>query len=114
MSEIEEVIEQIFELSAPALMVVLLVLLGWTIKGSPVPNWLIPWILVLVGTFVFPQICDRQAIVYNAYNPTVYTHVIGAILGFAAGGFYEWILKRILDRFKPPNPNTSIPDSAQK
>lgn len=93
-------INELLELSPPVMLALLLNIVGALLKKSPVPNWIIPWCLIVMGGVLFPFVAEQQTVVYNSYNPTVYTVIIGCCIGGASVALYEGV-SGFLDSRKP-------------
>lgn len=72
--------------SAPSHVLLFLALIpfGILIKRSPLPNWLIPWVLVLVGTIVYPLLASPKNISPDIQHPYLVLGIFGFLLGVAA------------------------------
>ena len=75
-------LDQITQLSPPVALAAALWFLGAFLKRSPVPDWLIPFLLPLVGAIAFPFIADTSEVNFNVRSPAMFH----AILGFCIGG----------------------------
>src|SRR5512139_1426248 len=106
-----EQIKAIMEASPPVLLAIVLNVFRYLLKKSPVSNWVIPWALVLGGGVIFPFICDKQTVVYNAEYPWVYTFILGCCVGGLSVALYEGV-SGFLGRNPVPKPE--MPDSASK
>lgn len=71
---------------APAHLLLLLVMLtiGILIKKSPTPNWLIPWILIILGAFGYPLLASAKNIDPSYPNPDFVLRLYGGMLGIAS------------------------------
>lgn len=86
--------------AAPAHLLVLVVLLvvGVMIKISPVPNPWIPWVLIGLGTVLYPQLASPTAVHHDLRNPTVVLAIYGFLL--AVGSIVLHMLLRKLEKFR--------------
>lgn len=86
--------------AAPAHLLVLVVLLalGVMIKISPVPNPWIPWVLMGVGTVLYPQLASPSAVHPDLRNPTVVLAIFGFLL--AVGSIVLHMLLRKIEKFR--------------
>lgn len=75
-------LDQITQLSPPVALAAALWFLGAFLKRSPVPDWLIPFLLPLVGAIAFPFIADTSEVNFNVRSLAMFH----AILGFCIGG----------------------------
>lgn len=86
--------DQIFELSPPILLAVVLNLIGLFLKKSPLADWVIPLVLILLGAVVYPFIAEVGKVSYAVSSPTIFNGVMGAAIGgFSVGAnqvFRQW------------------------
>lgn len=79
-----DLIENVTQLSPPALLAVALYGLGFVLKKSPMPDWLIPFVLPCVGAIVFPFISDTSSIGYAVKSPTTWSVISGFVIGMGS------------------------------
>lgn len=79
-----------------------LMLLGFYLKRSPFPAWLIPISLAALGVIVYPFIADASKVNFQVHNPEVLNRIFGALVGFAACGLQAQY-RHILEKFLPVN-----------
>ena len=84
-----DLIENVTQLSPPALLAVALYGLGFVLKKSPMPDWLIPFVLPCVGAIVFPFIADTSEVNFNVKSPAAFHAVIGFCIGGASVAMNE-------------------------
>ena len=87
---------------------------GYALKRTPkIPGWAIPWICMVAGSVSFPYWLPADYVVWDSNNPTVYTHMIGAVIGYASTGLHQAVTK-LWNRYFPGKVSevTSIPDNA--
>lgn len=96
-----DLIENVTQLSPPALLAVALYGLGFVLKKSPMPDWLIPFVLPCVGAIVFPFIADVSEVNFNVKSPAAFQAVIGFCIGGASVAMNE-AGKQFLNRKDKP------------
>lgn len=75
-------IEQLLKVPAPVLLVLALNILAVVIRRTPLTNWLIPFIVLGLGTVVYPRITSAANTVFTQSETwTLY------VQGFFLGGF---------------------------
>ena len=82
-------LDQITQLSPPVALAAALWFLGAFLKRSPVPDWLIPFLLPLVGAIAFPLIADVSEVNFNVKSPAAFQAVIGFCIGGASVAMNE-------------------------
>jgi hypothetical protein len=102
-----ELLTKATELSPPVLLAVVLNALGFALKKSPMPDWVIPLFLPTLGAAAFPFIAEVGKVSYQVQNPIVFNCIIGAALGFGAVGINQ-AFRQFLDR------KTDTKDDADK
>lgn len=100
-----DIIDQLTAVSPRFALVLALCVIGFWLKRSPVPNWVIPWVLVLLGGVVFPIIAEVKNDDYTA-SLIVYNVLIGILMGAASVGLHQAM--RPMFPFLFPQGNTTI------
>ncbi len=95
------------ELSPPVALAVLLWFTGIALKRSPWQNWLIPFILPVLGAILYPAIAETAKVSYSVSSPVVWNAIIGAIIGYSATGFDQQI-RQFVNRPKKFDGKTSF------
>lgn len=95
-------LKEILELSPPVALLVGLMLLGFYLKRSPFPSWVIPIALAALGAVVYPLIAEVGKVSFHVANPAILNAVFGLLIGFAASGL-QGQFRNILERFLPMN-----------
>lgn len=100
MSDITELLTGVINYlqAAPAvvLVVVALNLLGLVLKKTPLPNVLIPWVLIAVGILLTTMLAPLP----EGRNPVLRLAVLGFLFACLAWLFHAALLRR-LERFLP-------------
>jgi Phage holin family Hol44, in holin superfamily V len=96
-----DLIENVTQLSPPALLAVGLWFLGSGLKKSPMPDWLIPFVLPCVGAALFPFIADTTSVSYSVKSPTAFNAIVGFCIGGAAVAMNEAV-KQFTNRKTEP------------
>lgn len=81
-------IEQLFSLSPRIVIVLVLCVIGYWMKRSPVPNWTIPWTLMVLGGVGFTVMADIKDDDYTAKFIT-YNAGLGMLLGASSVGLHS-------------------------
>jgi hypothetical protein len=81
-------IEEILELSPPVALTVALNLVGVFLKKSPINDWLIPFILMVLGAVVYPFICETAKVSYQVTYPVILNAIYGLCIGGLAVGIH--------------------------
>lgn len=76
--------EQLIHAPAHLLLLVVLMFLGMIIKKSPLPNYWIPWFIVVAGVVTYPFLASPQNVDPSYPNPTFVLHIYGGLLGIGA------------------------------
>lgn len=93
-------LSQITQLSPPMALAVALWFVGVGLKRSPMPDWLIPFVLPALGAIAFPLIADTSEVNFNVKSPAAFHAVIGFCIGGASVAMNE-AGKQFLNRDKP-------------
>lgn len=102
-----DLLNQILEMSPAALFVLGFNGLGLALKKSPVANWMIPYILAAVGALLWPCISDPSKVSYTMKYPVVYQALVGAVLaGFSV--YLNQATRQFLNRDKTDSGNTQF------
>jgi hypothetical protein len=96
-----DLIENVTQLSPPALLAVALYGLGFVLKKSPMPDWLIPFVLPCVGAVLFPFIADTASVSYTVKSPAAWSAIVGFVIGMGATGINEAV-KQFTNRKSEP------------
>lgn len=99
----------LFELAPPVVLLLALNVVGLAVKKSPVPDWLIVWILPLLGGVAYPFIAG-----WNGATATAVAHpeVLNVLYGVAIGGAAVWgnqLLRQTSAAFKPDDALSADP-----
>ncbi len=89
--------ENLTELSPPLALAFALNVIGYLLKQSPIPNWLIPLILLTLGGAAYPFIAEAGKISYHVNNPMVFNVIIGLCIGGASTGLHQ-VFRQFMDR----------------
>lgn len=96
-------INSLFQLAPPLVLLLALNVVGLGLKKSPVPDWLIVWILPGLGAALYPHIADWAGTAsYTVKHPIV----LNALYGVAVGGLAVWgnqLLRQTLGAMKGKN-----------
>ncbi len=82
-------LDDLLQLKAIPLLFVACNVIGMVLKKSPVQNWLIPWVLLIIGAVTYPFISDPGDAPYAMRSPLVHSMLIGAIIGWASVGGHQ-------------------------
>jgi hypothetical protein len=63
--------------------------LGLALKKSPVPNWLIPLLLPIIGAAVYPFLAEPGKVNFECNNPAMLHGIYGFIIGSASVGLNQ-------------------------
>lgn len=80
---------EIYQIGAPVALAAVLNIVGFALKKSPAPDWLIPIIIMVIGGAAFPQIADYSKITYECKNPQVLMALFGVGIGGVAVGLHH-------------------------
>lgn len=90
-----ELIENLTQLSPPVALAVALYFVGAAIKKSPWSDWLIPFALPLLGAVLYPFIAETANVSYSVKNPTAFNAIIGVSIGGMSialeNMIYQWL-----------------------
>lgn len=91
MSDFGALMDSIVTMSpSVALMVGLNALMYYLRRTPHIPKWVVPWIIMVLGSILYPLIMSRKDdAVFNVENPVVAKYIIGFIVGFAAIGSHR-------------------------
>lgn len=84
-------------LSPPLLLALVLNGVGVFLKRSPINDWIIPFILILLGAIIYPFIADVAEVAQGTRNATAYRVVVGAAIGVISVGVHA-TLKQFMGR----------------
>ena len=100
----------LFQLAPPLVLMLALNVVGLAVKKSPIPSWLIVWILPAIGAALYPHIADwTGAPSYDVQHPAV----LNALYGVAIGGAAVWgnqLFRQTLGAIKVKN-ESAVPES---
>lgn len=85
-----EIIDQLLAVSPRIALVLVLCVIGFLMKRSPLPNWLIPWILLILGGAGYTVMADVKDEDYTA-KLIFYNVVLGMLLGAASVGLHSTV-----------------------
>ncbi len=74
-------INDILNLSPSAALGFMLYLLGAALKKSPIADWKIPFVLIVLGAMIYALIGDASKVDYSVHHPQVMNGVYGACIG---------------------------------
>ena len=96
-----DLVENLTQLSPPMALAVALWFFGYGLKRSPMPDWLIPFVLPVVGAALFPFVAETASVSYSVKSPALFNAIIGFCIGGAAVAMNE-AAKQFLSRKDPP------------
>lgn len=101
-----EAIDQLVAVSPRIALVLLLNVIGYWMKRSQVPNWLIPMTLMVLGGAGYTIFADVKD---DDYTAKLITHnvVIGALLGASSVGLHSAV-RNVFPFLFPPKGDTAI------
>lgn len=102
-----ELINDLTQLSPPMALAVALWVVGNAISRSRIENWLIPFILPLLGALVYPLIADNSKMSYTVHSPMMVNALTGVAIGWTATALDQTIWQWI-SRTKSPDGKTSF------
>ncbi len=82
-----DVLDQLLAVSPRIALVLVLCVVGYWLKRSPLPNWIIPWALIVLGALAYPIIADvkdddtAQLVIFNV--------MLGMLFGAASVGLHQ-------------------------
>ena len=79
----------ILQASPPLALAVALNVVGEALKRSPVPNWMLPLILPLLGALAYPFIAEAGKVNYEVARPDVLLGIYGFCIGAASVGLNQ-------------------------
>lgn len=88
---------EIYQIGAPFALAAVLNIVGFALKKSPSPDWLIPIIIMMLGGVAFPFIADYSKITYECKNPQVLMAIFGVGIGGVSVGLHQG-MKQFLGR----------------
>lgn len=107
-----EIIDQLTTQSPKAALAFALCFIGFFLKKSPLPNWVIPILLMVSGGVAYPFIAAAQNIDYTSALITTNV-IIGITLGGASVGLHQ-LLKNMFPVLFPSNGDTQIIKNDEK
>lgn len=85
-----EIVEQLTTQSPKVILALVLCVIGWRLKKSPCPNWIIPFVLMIAGGTAYPFIARAHDVDYT--SALVLTNVlIGLLIGGASVGLHQTV-----------------------
>lgn len=82
--------ESFQKMSPPvALMVGLNAVMYYMRRTPKIPNWMVPWLIMLLGAITYPAITHRQEMIFTVPYPIVAQAITGLLIGFAAIGSHR-------------------------
>jgi len=96
-----DLVENLTQLSPPMALAVALWFFGYGLKRSPMPDWLIPFVLPCVGAALFPFIAETASVSYSVKSPALFNAIIGFCIGGAAVTMNEAV-KQFANRKSEP------------
>lgn len=97
---IQGVWDRIVSMPGHLLLVLVLNVLGFVLKHTPVPNRFIPLVIIIVGTVVHPAIASPGTVGPDFRNPTMVLALYGFLLGALAWTLHS-VAFRHLEKFLP-------------
>lgn len=90
MADIEALADSILKMSPPVALMAGLNALMYYLRRTPhVPNWLVPWLIMLLGAVIYPTITQRHEMLFTVPYPIVAQAITGLLIGFAAIGSHR-------------------------
>lgn len=90
-----DLINNLTQLSPPVALATALWVVGNALKRSRVENWLIPFILPLLGALAYPFIADMSKVSYEVHSPMLFNALIGLAIGGTATAMdqaaWQWL-----------------------
>lgn len=83
--------------SPPVALALALNVVGLALKKAPVPNWIIPLVLPVLGALLYPFIAEAGKVNFECRNPDVLLGVHGAMIGAGSVGINQ-MLRQFLGR----------------
>lgn len=102
-----ELINDLVHMSPPVALAAALWVVGTIIKRSRIENWLIPFILPLLGALTYPFIADTSKVSYEVHSPMLVNALIGVTIGWMATAADQTIWQ-FISRTKNPDGKTSF------
>lgn len=101
---------ELLQASPPIALALALNVLGVALKKSPLPNWVIPTVLPVIGAFAYPFIAETGKVGFTVRNPDVLLGVYGFVIGSASVGLNQ-IFRQFLGRLTegPEEKKTETP-----
>ena len=99
MDFLNDAISQLLALGPEALLVLVVIALGYVLKRVPViPNKVIPAACLLCGAMIYPLITSPGKAPPDIRYPIVREIMLGLLIGFIAWMIHNKLLKRIEDK----------------
>lgn len=101
-----DVIDQLLAVSPRIALVLVLCVIGYYLKRSPIKNWLIPWLLIAMGGTAYPIIASVKNDDYTA-QLVLANILLGILLGAASVGLHQ-IVRTIFPFLFPDKGQTEL------
>ena len=101
-----DIVEQLVSVSPRIALVLVLCVVGYWLKRSPFPNWMIPWVLILLGAIAYPVMADWKDDDYTA-QLVMLNVLLGMLLGAASVGLHQTV-RTLFPFLFPPKGQTEI------
>lgn len=90
MADIEALVDSILKMSPPVALMVGLNSVMYFLRRTPkLPMWLVPWIIMFLGSTIYPLITHSGDMIFSVPYPVVAQAIIGLIIGFSAIGSHR-------------------------
>jgi hypothetical protein len=106
--DINPIVNSIINLAPPVALLVVLNVIGYAIKQTPLPNWTIPFALPLIGAIVYPFIGEFSEFVKTARVPWMMMAVYGCGIGGAAVGANQALRQWLARKETPVDPKIPL------
>lgn len=93
MNEITDLLQS----SPPVALALVLNVVGLALKKTPLPNWIIPVALPVLGALLYPYIAETGKVNFECRNPEILLGVYGALIGSGSVGLNQ-MLRQFLGR----------------
>ena len=94
-----DALDFILDAKPPMLLAIGLTVLALGIKKSPLPDWLIPILMLVAGAVAYPFIAETGKVSFQVRSPALFNALIGLCIGGASQALQDKICGWI---FKPP------------
>ena len=94
-------LSDIIDLSPPVALALMLNLVGMAMKRSPIADWVIPWVMMGLGSLVYGMVASTADIGYDVRYPQLLNFIHGACIGGASVGLHQTVKQFIEQPAKP-------------